>query len=148
ALAALLLEDADFRAADFALDHGHDLRVGDEWRAGENLAALVFDDQNLLERELGTRFTGRTGQGRKAARRHLDLMAAALNDCVHNRHPRKRGSVLPKWLKRKQLAPTGSAASRLKDTVAHPARPAANEARGDSLQLESCVSVVAHAHRA
>ena len=58
ALAALLLEDADLRAAGLALDDGDDARVGDKRRAGQDFAAVFFDEQHLFEGQLGARLAG------------------------------------------------------------------------------------------
>ena len=41
-----------------AVDDGDDARVGDERRAGEDFAAVLFDEQHLVERELGARLAG------------------------------------------------------------------------------------------
>src|SRR6185295_7986060 len=82
-LAAFLLEDPDFRASGLAVDHRNHARVGDKWSAGEHFAAVLLDDEHLLERQFGARLTGRTEEGCDAARRHLHLMPARLDDCVH-----------------------------------------------------------------
>src|SRR5437867_100043 len=95
ALAALLLEHADLRASRLAVDDRHDTRVGDERRTREDLAAVFLDNEHLIERQLVAPFTGRAGQSRHAARHHLHLMAASLNDCVHCRHLCKRDTVQP-----------------------------------------------------
>src|SRR5256885_950353 len=60
ALAALLLEHANLRSARFAFDDRFHAGVGDERRAGRDFAAVFFDEQHLLERELGARFAGRS----------------------------------------------------------------------------------------
>src|SRR5262245_33070732 len=86
ALAALLLEDADLRAARFAVDNRHHLGVGDVGCAGEDLAAVCFDEQDLFDRQLLTRFADGSVDGDKAARGHLGLTAAVLDDRVHVRH--------------------------------------------------------------
>src|SRR4029078_7929168 len=78
--------------------------VGDKRRPGQDLAAVFFDDQHLIEGEFGARIAGGAIQGRDAAWRHLDLMAAGLNYCGHNRHLCKRDSLLPKSLRCKGLA--------------------------------------------
>jgi hypothetical protein len=87
ALAALLLEHPDLRAARLAVDHADDLRVGHERRAGEHLAALFFEEQDLLD---GDRLARR---GLDAIDRddrawaHLHLAPARLNDCEHVPNP-------------------------------------------------------------
>ena len=53
ALAALLLEHADLRAARLAVDDADDPGVGDKRRAREHVAAVFLDEQHLLERDLG-----------------------------------------------------------------------------------------------
>ena len=42
--APLLLEHADFRPASLAFDHGHDTSIRDEWRAGDDVSAVLFDE--------------------------------------------------------------------------------------------------------
>ena len=49
ALPSLLLEHADLRSARLAIDNRHDARVGDEGRAGDDLTAILLDEQHLLE---------------------------------------------------------------------------------------------------
>src|SRR5438270_9092902 len=82
-LAAFFLEHPDFRAALFAVDDGRDARVGDEWRAGENLAAILFDEQHLVNRHLGAGLGDCAGDRGDPTLGDLDLMPAALHDCVH-----------------------------------------------------------------
>ena len=77
ALAALLLEDADLRAARLAFDHADDPGVGDERRAGEDFAAVFFDEQHLLERQLGAGLARRAVERGEAARSDLHLPPAA-----------------------------------------------------------------------
>ena len=55
ALAALLLEHADLRAARLAVDDADDAGVGDERRAGEHLTAV------LLEHSTRSMLTSSTG---------------------------------------------------------------------------------------
>src|SRR5579862_9064570 len=109
ALAALLLEDADFRPAGFAFDDRHDTGVGDERGTGENLAAVLFDDQHLVDDHFRARRRSLASQRREATGSHLDLLTARLNDCVHNRHLSKGDSLPSKWLRSKDLS---SAAGR------------------------------------
>ena len=49
ALAALLLEDADLRAARLAVDDADDLDVGHKGRAGEHFAAVLLEEQHLVD---------------------------------------------------------------------------------------------------
>ena len=49
-LRRFFLNDADLRPAGFAVDDRDDPRVGDKRRAREDLAAVFFDDQHLVER--------------------------------------------------------------------------------------------------
>src|SRR6185295_14355283 len=51
ALPALLLEDPDLGAARLAFDNRKDASVLDKRGAGQNLAAVLFDEQDLAERE-------------------------------------------------------------------------------------------------
>src|SRR5215470_11048645 len=85
-LAPLFLENPDLRSPGFTFDDPDDLRVGDKRCAGDNLAAIFFDQQYLVIGELCTRLSGCSVDGRDASRRHLDLPAAGLHDCVHIRH--------------------------------------------------------------
>src|SRR5258706_1165810 len=103
ALAPFLLEDADLRAARLA---GHDedhARVGDKGRPSDDFTAVFFDEQDLSERQLRAGLAGRTVDEGDAARGHLVLPAAGLNDCEHNRHLCKRDSLLAKWFTCKGL---------------------------------------------
>src|SRR5262249_38077714 len=85
-LAPLFLENSDLGSARFTFDDGDDLGVGDKGRAGENLAAILLDQQYLVVSQLCARLSGCSVDGRYASRRHLDLPAAGLHDCVHIRH--------------------------------------------------------------
>src|SRR5262245_23766760 len=78
-----LLEHANFGPARLALDEGHDACIGDEGRAGDDVAAVLFDEQHLLECELAARRARRALQGCISAGRHLDLLATGLDDRVH-----------------------------------------------------------------
>src|SRR5262245_42160925 len=49
ALAALLLEHADLRPARLAFDDAHDAGVRDVRRSGQHFAAVLFDEEYLLE---------------------------------------------------------------------------------------------------
>ena len=53
ALAALLLEHADLRAARLAVDHAEHLGAGHERRAGQHFAAVLLDEQHLVEGDPG-----------------------------------------------------------------------------------------------
>jgi hypothetical protein len=107
-LAALFLEDANLGAARLAFDGRHDARVGDEGRAGEDFAAVFFDEEHLFERELGARLACGAVDGGEAAGRDADLPAAGLNDGVHDAHLCKGESVQLKWLSCKGLARASS----------------------------------------
>src|SRR6266850_2712331 len=93
ALTALFLEYANFGSAALAVDYRDDFRISDEGRARENLAAVFLDEQHLLDRQLVTRLAGGPVNGDEAARGHLGLTAAVLDDGVHIRHLCKVGSV-------------------------------------------------------
>ena len=96
ALPPLLLEHADLRSTRLAVDNCQDARVGDEGRAGDDLTAIVLDEQHLLERQLRAGLACRTIDDDDGPRRHFVLTSAGLNDCLHIPHPRKRESVQPK----------------------------------------------------
>src|SRR5215831_11375111 len=70
-LAPLFLENPDLRSARFAFDDRDDLRVGDKWRARQNFAAILFDQQDLVVRQLCPWLSGCSVDGRDASRRHL-----------------------------------------------------------------------------
>src|SRR5262245_39085975 len=88
AFAALLLEDPDLRAARLALDDGNDASVLDKRGAGDDFAAVLFNEQDLAQRELGSRFARRAVNSQDAAGRCLVLTSAGLDDCVHFSHLR------------------------------------------------------------
>src|SRR6185437_1579738 len=95
-------------AAGLALDRRHDARVGDEGGAGEDFAAVFFDEEHLFERQLGAGLAGRTVDGGEAALGDADLAAARLNDGVHDAHLCKGESVQSKWFSCKGLGKKGS----------------------------------------
>src|ERR1700716_216886 len=92
-LPSLLLEHTDLRSARLPIDNRHDARVGDEWGPGDDLTAILLDEQHLLERQLRARLAGRAIDDDDGAGRHPVLTSPGLNDCVHVRHPRKRISL-------------------------------------------------------
>src|SRR5215467_12852339 len=83
ALAALLLEHPDLRSARFAFDDRDDFGVRDKGRAREHLAAVLFDEQHVAERQLRTGLASRPVERREAAGLDPQLPPARLNDCVH-----------------------------------------------------------------
>src|SRR5204863_6258654 len=83
-LAALFLEDTNLGPASYALNDGDDARVGDEGGAGENFAAVLLDEQYVVDRELIARRAGRAVNRHELPGRHLALVAAVLDDGVHN----------------------------------------------------------------
>src|SRR3954471_19057203 len=50
-LAALLPEHTDLRAATFSVHDTDDLGIGHEWCASQHLAAVLFQEQHLVERD-------------------------------------------------------------------------------------------------
>src|SRR5687767_14468684 len=102
-LAAFLLEYTNFRPPRLPLDDREDPRVGHEGGPGEHFAALFFDEQDLAERDLRAGFARSAVDESDGARRHLDLAAVGLNDCVHTSHLWKVDSVHPKLLRCKGL---------------------------------------------
>src|SRR6266849_6774952 len=97
-LPSLLLEHADLRSARLTVDNRQDARVGDEGRAGDDLTAIVLDEQHLLERQLRAGLACRTIDDDDGPGRHPVLTSAGLDDCVHVLHPRKSDSIQPKSL--------------------------------------------------
>jgi len=87
ALTALLLEDPHFLASGLAVHDSDDSGIGDERSAGDDVAGIFFDDEYLIERELGARFSGATIDLHDLARRDLELVTATLNDGVHVLNP-------------------------------------------------------------
>src|SRR3954470_16808951 len=96
ALAPLLLEHPNLRPAALALHHRDHLGVGDIRRAGEALAPVFLDEQDLIDRQLVAWLARRSVDGHEPARRHPGLTAAVLDDRVHNRHLCKGPSLTPK----------------------------------------------------
>src|SRR5438045_6961597 len=113
ALAALFLEDANLRPARFAFDDGDDARLGDERGAGEDLTAVLLDEENTVVGQLGAGLAGGALDEDEGARRDLHLTAAGLDDGVHDRHLCKGDSVLGKWLSCKDFAAHGRVSFRL-----------------------------------
>src|SRR5215204_2265506 len=83
ALAALLLEDADLRAARLAVDHAEHLDVGHERGAGKHFTAVFFEEQDAIDADFVASLRVDTVDLDHRARGHLDLAAATLNDCKH-----------------------------------------------------------------
>lgn len=92
-LATLLLEHADFGTARFAFNHRDNASVGHEGGASDDLSSVFLNQQNLVERQFRSSFTGRSIEHCDGSRGDLDLTPAGLNDCVHIRHLWKKGSV-------------------------------------------------------
>ena len=83
ALAALLLEHPNLRAARLAVDDADDLDVGHERRPREHFAAVLLEEQHAVDGDFLARPRVDAVEGDHGARRDLDLAAAALNDCEH-----------------------------------------------------------------
>src|SRR6187399_2911464 len=83
ALAALLLEHAQLRAARLAIDDAHDFRVGDKGRSGDDIARVLFDEQHLIERECRAVLAGCAVDFNHGTWRHFDLPATGLDNRVH-----------------------------------------------------------------
>ena len=49
-----------------AFDDADDAGVGHERRAGEDFAAVLLDEQHLIERQLGARLAGRAVERRRS----------------------------------------------------------------------------------
>src|SRR5436190_9783005 len=95
ALTALLLEHADLGAARLAVDHTDHPGIGDERRAGEDLAAILLEQQHAVDADFLTRLGIHAINGDHGARRHLDLAPAALNHCEHSPPLRRRPHTRP-----------------------------------------------------
>ena len=104
ALPALLLEHANLRPARFTFDDGQDVGIGDKRCAGEDVAAVFFDEQHLAQRELGPRFARGPFKIDEPARRDSHLSARGLDDGVHFRPLCKREILLSKSFSCKGLA--------------------------------------------
>src|SRR4051812_45018760 len=106
-LAALLLEDDDLGAAGLAVDNADNPGVRDERCPGEHLAAVLLEEEHLVERDLLADFGVDAVDGEHRTRIHPDLTPARLNDCEHVQHPppaRASGPIL--------LEPAGTQAPR------------------------------------
>src|SRR5262245_10111229 len=114
-LAPLLLEHSNLRPAALAVDDRDDLGVCDVGRARQDLAAVLLDEQHLLDRQLVAGFTRGSVNGHETAGRHLGLTTAVLDDRVHNRHLCKGVSVTPKSFGCKGLAESGSSRTLLEE---------------------------------
>ena len=68
ALAALLLEHANLRAARLAVDHAEDPDVGDKRRAGEHLAAVLLEEQDAIDADFVARAGRRSDRLRRRSR--------------------------------------------------------------------------------
>src|SRR5262245_46480185 len=87
ALAALLLEHANLRTTRLAVADADDLDVGDIGRAGEDLAAVLFDHEHLIDRDFVAAIGIDPVNSDEVPRCDLDLAASALNDCEHGTTP-------------------------------------------------------------
>ena len=76
-LRRFFLNTRSFGPARLAVDHADHLRVGDERRAGDDVARVLFDEQHLVERELRARLAGRAVDLDDGAGRDLELAARA-----------------------------------------------------------------------
>src|SRR5262245_61043495 len=93
ALPALLLEDPDLGTARFALDDRQDASVLDKRGAGEDFAAVLFDQEDFADRELRTRCARRPVDRQDAAGGRFMLTSAGLDDCVHFFSPAQTTSL-------------------------------------------------------
>src|SRR3954454_14280057 len=83
-LAALLPEHTDLRAASFSVDDSDDLGIGHEWCASQHLAAVLFQEQHLVERDFLADFGIDAVDRDHGAGIDFDLAPAGLNDCEHD----------------------------------------------------------------
>ncbi len=86
-LAALLLEHADFLALVGAVDHAHDHGAVDEGRAGEHLARVLADEQDLVERHGVAGLAGVAVDGNDRAGLDAELVAGGLDNRKHGSSP-------------------------------------------------------------
>src|SRR5215204_1032607 len=103
ALAALLLEHADFRAARLAVDDPDHFGIGDKRRPGEHLAAVLFEKEHLLEGDFLADLSLEAVDRDHRARIHLDLTPTGLNDCEHDLPPSARPTDGPLCFCAKEL---------------------------------------------
>src|SRR4051812_42061738 len=88
ALAPLLLEYAKLRPTRLAIHDADYLGVGDERRARDHIAGVLFHEENIVEREFRAGLAGGTVHLDDRAGRHLQLAATGLNNRVHERYLR------------------------------------------------------------
>src|SRR5688572_588391 len=81
--AALLLEDAHFRAARLSVDNPHHFGAAHEWRAGCHFSAVPRQKQHLIEGHLLAGLSSLPVELDGGALRDLDLTTSGLNDRVH-----------------------------------------------------------------
>src|SRR5687767_8187063 len=81
--AALLLEDAHFRAARLAVDDTHHFGAAHERRTGGHFSTVPRQKQHLIEGHLLASLGGLPVELDGGAFRDLDLTTSSLNDRVH-----------------------------------------------------------------
>src|SRR5678815_2197423 len=83
-LAALLLEHANLGTARLTIHYAEHLRVGDKWRARDDVAGVLFNQQHLLELELRALLTGHAVNFDDRAWSDFELATSGLNNRVHD----------------------------------------------------------------
>src|SRR4051812_5018879 len=86
-LASLLLEYAELRAPSLAVHDADHFRVGNERRARDDVAGVLFHEEYLIEGEFRAGLAGGAVHLDDRARSHLELAATRLNDRVHEHLP-------------------------------------------------------------
>ena len=87
ALAALHLEHANLLGLGLRLDDAGDDGAGDVGRAGHDVAAVVLDEQHLVERHFGAGLDVQPIDDHDDARRDLFLPAPGFNNGEHLQTP-------------------------------------------------------------
>src|SRR5580765_3410469 len=87
ALAPLLPEHANLRTARLPVNDADDLGVGHKRCAREHLAAVLLEEQHLVERDFLADLGVKPVQRDHGPGVDLDLAPARLNDCEHDSNP-------------------------------------------------------------
>lgn len=83
ALAALLVEDSDFRSSGLGGNDADDTRARHVWRSGGERSSVVSYEQDSIEGDLVTRLAVEMIDGHDTAGIDSNLPAAGLNNGVH-----------------------------------------------------------------
>src|SRR5262245_30960284 len=83
ALAPLFLEHAQLRTPRLAFHDRDHSGVRDKWSPSHNVAGVLFDEQHLVEGELGARIASGAVDLDSVSRCHLHLASARLDNRKH-----------------------------------------------------------------